>query len=413
MKREFVTAAFGLIISLTARAASATCSPETFNRPVCPSAAVDAEASFVDPTAKISRPDHMFMKPRSYIAPFAQIDAEQGVLVGEEANIQDSAVLQTERGPIVIGDHTILAHGARVFGPSVVGTPPGSDEVAPSFVGFNSVVDGAVLAPGSMVLHLARVGRGVTVPTGRVVLSGKSIDAQCEAEDYDLGKVVPLTVALRVFMDEVIHVNTAFASGYTRLYREDPTNVYGINYDPANSDFDPSRSLPTLDGVTVRAPKYRGRIIGDARLEDSFGTLADRRRVGRGLSIRADEGQPFWIGSLGRVSDHVTIHALEHTTVATGNRVRLGRHAIVHGGDSAATEGGSTTIGAHSRIGDHAVVFRSVLGWRVEVGCGSVVDGATLPPGTHVPALTVVTNEGHDDATTYPVEWNPGCDAAD
>jgi carbonic anhydrase/acetyltransferase-like protein (isoleucine patch superfamily) len=242
------------------------------------------------------------------------------------------------------------------------------------------------------------------------VLPGKSIETQAEAENCDLGKVVPITEALRLFMDEVLHVNTAFAREYTRLYRESASNVTGINYNPGHTDFAPLRHLPTLDGRPVQDPRYRNRIIGDARLDDSLADLESPLRVGQAVSIRADEGQPFWIGTIARVSDHATFHALEHTTIRTGNDIWYGRHALIHGGGSAATKNAPTGIGNESRIGDYAVVFRSVLGQQVEVGCGSLVDGSTLPPRTRVPALTVALNVGHEGAAIYPVEWNPGCD---
>ena len=56
-----------------------------------------------------------------------------------------------------------------------------------------------------------------------------------------------------------------------------------------------------------------------------------------------------------------------------------------------------------------SILFRSVTGNNVNVGCGSLVDGSTLAAGTVIPARTIVINRGHVGETTYPVEWNPGC----
>lgn len=357
----------------------------------------------------IERPAKVRLDDRCYVAPFASIDATLGVVVGRDTNIQDSAEIRAESGPVILGDRVIVAHGARVFGPALLGPDDPSCRQEATFVGFNSLVDGAVVEHDAMVMHLARVAPGITIPRGHVVLPGKNVETQAEAEDFDLGKVVPITDALRLFMDEVLHVNVAFAREYTRLYREDASNVTGINFNPGHTDFAPLRHLPTLDGRPVRDPLYRNRIIGDARLDDSLADLESPRRVGQAVSIRADEGQPFWVGTIDRISDHATFHALVHTTIRSGNDISYGRHALVHGGESAATEHSPTSIGNASIIGDYAVVFRSVLGPRVSVGCGSLIDGSTLPPGTRVPALTVVLNLGHRDTAIYPVEWNPGC----
>jgi carbonic anhydrase/acetyltransferase-like protein (isoleucine patch superfamily) len=414
LHRAALATLVGLGFALTSYTARGECSPVASNRPVCPSSASNEDATFLDPTATIDRPANVRLDPRCYVGPFANFDARLGVVVGAESNVQDSAEIRAEGGPVVLGERVIVAHGARVLGPALLGPedpdPSCHHEEEATFLGFNSFVDGAVVEHDAMVMHLARVAPGITVPRGRVVLPGKNVETQAEAEDCDLGKVVPITDALRLFMQEVLHVNTTFAREYTRLAREDESNVSGINFNPGHSDFAPMRHLPTLDGQPVQDPGYRNRIIGDARLDDSLADLESPLRVGEAVSIRADEGQPFWIGAIARVSDHATFHALEHTTIRTGDGVSYGRHAIVHGGESAATKHVPTSIGSGSSIGDFAVVFRSVLGRDVEVGCGSLVDGSTLPRGSRVPPLTVVLNLGHKDPAIYPVEWNPGCD---
>ena len=71
----------------------------------------------------------------------------------------------------------------------------------------------------------------------------------------------------------------------------------------------------------------------------------------------------------------------------------------------------NTVIGDGTRLGNFAVLFRSVTGANVTIGCGSLVDGSTLPAGTVIPARTVVINRGQAGEATYPVEWSPGCPA--
>lgn len=143
------------------------------------------------------------------------------------SNVQDNAVLRAERGSITIGDDVVLAHGARVVGPATLGhAASGTNDAA--FVGFGSLVEGATISADAMVMHLARVGPGIVVPPEMVVISGKNVRTQAQAEDETLGKVMPITDGLRELMAAVLHVNESFAGGYTELFREDPRNVTGI-----------------------------------------------------------------------------------------------------------------------------------------------------------------------------------------
>ncbi len=85
----------------------------------------------------------------------------------------------------------------------------------------------------------------------------------------------------------------------------------------------------------------------------------------------------------------------------------MGLRSIVHGGSGPATAANphaNTVVGAATKVGNYAVVFRSVLGTSVEVGCGSLVQDATLPAGTQIPKLTIV-----EGTARRAVQWNPGC----
>jgi hypothetical protein len=117
-----------------------------------------------------------------------------------------------------------------VRGPAKIGETgvcPTGQEVCPSFVGFNSEVDGAIIEKDAMVLHLARVARCVTIPSGRKVLSGKHVASQAEVDS----KTAPVTEGDRAFIVGVIEVNVAFVEQYTAL-AADAMKLNGINYDP-------------------------------------------------------------------------------------------------------------------------------------------------------------------------------------
>jgi len=407
-RTRFATTAIALAAGLSlGNAAFAACSPTAANRPVCPSAAAAATASFIDPTASITGTlTRISIKEQSYVGPFAAITASGNVAIGHATNLQDNVTV-SGTGAVSLGDEVILAHGAQVRAPATIGRTAVVGAHNASFVGFNSLVEGGTVEHDAMVLHLARVAPGITIKHGMVVLSGKNVTTQAQADNVALGKVVPITEGLRAFMDGVLHVNETFAREYTNMHRDNASNSLGINYDPGNSDFNPLRNLPTFEGVAARVPAYRNRIIGDVRMGDKLeDVLTSGGNFGNFISLRADEGEPFHMDLVGKMADRVTFHALEHTGLDLHKGIEFGLRSIVHGGSGPATsanEHAATVVGDSTKIGNYAVVFRSVVGKGSDIGCGSLVQDATLPEGAKVPRLTIV-----EGTVSRAVEWNPG-----
>lgn len=180
--------------------------------------------SFVDPTVTIYGAADIHLGDEVFVGPFARLlaaGATRAIHVGDESNIQDSVIVDATRGRVTLGEMAILAHGSTAKSGAEIGergTCPGAAAHCPSFVGFNSEVDGAVLDKDAMVLHLARVGPGVHVPSGRKVLSGKNVVRQ----DQVMAKTEPVTEADRAFMAGVVEVNVAFAHGYAQLQARTP-----------------------------------------------------------------------------------------------------------------------------------------------------------------------------------------------
>jgi carbonic anhydrase/acetyltransferase-like protein (isoleucine patch superfamily) len=351
--------------------------------------------SFVDPTVTIYGAADIHLGDEVFVGPFARLlaaGATRSIHVGDESNIQDSVVVDATRGPVTLGEMAILAHGSTAKSGAEIGahgTCPGGAAHCPSFVGFNSEVDGAVVDKDAMVLHLARVGPGVHVPSGRKVLSGKNIVRQADV----MAKTEPVTEADRAFMAGVVEVNVTFAHGYAQLEAESPSNVRGINYDPGGTSFNPVRHLPVLGGVPTRDPSSRSRIIGDVRLPDRVS--ASRAALS---SLRADEGEPFVVGGIDFMGSNSTFHALEHTGMALGPNGFYGTRSLVHGGPAFDA---TTRSGAGLRLGSHSVLFQSHVGNRVTIGDRSLVQGSNLPDGAMVPARTVVVG----GAVAGAVEW--------
>jgi carbonic anhydrase/acetyltransferase-like protein (isoleucine patch superfamily) len=353
----------------------------------------DTGPTFVDPTVIMVRPADVHLGSLVYVGPFATLVAARPIHVGDESNVQDSVLLSARTAPVDLGEQSIMAHGSAAKDGAEIGergTCPGGAGHCPSFVGFNSEVDGGIVERDAMVLHLARVGPGVRIPSGRKVLSGKNVVTQAQVA----AKTAPVTEADRLFMQGVVEVNVSFAKGYSTLAAENPSNVRGINYDPGGTAFNPNRDLPTLAGVPTRDPGANARIIGDVRLADDA-VLA--RQIVRS-SLRADEGEPFNVGTVDSMGTNVTFHALEHSHIDLGDHARYGNGAIVHGGPAFSA---TTSSAAGLSLGRSAVLFQSQVGEQVTIGNRSLVQASLLAAGTVVPDNTVVV----DGVVAGRVEW--------
>lgn len=373
----------------------ASLSPMRAEGPVFPETAGPGFASFVDPSVRVEGRERVMIGCRSFVAPFAALDGSLGpIAIGDDTNIQDNVMISGKL--VVIGDHVSIAHGATIVGPASIGARGGK----PSFVGFNSVVDGALVEPDAMVTHLAKVSPGIIVRSGRKVLPGKWIRTQQEADDPALGKVAEVTDADRAFMAGVLHVNGSFAAGYTDLYHSAPAQVRGVGRDPGHSDFNHDADQPKFAGAPVSRPDSKLRIVGGVEMADSLATVEEK--AGRNVAIRADEGEHFHFGHVGRLQDRVTFHALEHTDITIGNDDAFGYHVVVHGGpDDGSDPHELTQIEDQVVVKDWAVVFRSKVGKGVVIGTRAYVDGSHLAPGTVVPDRAIMIK---DKIVGY-VEW--------
>jgi carbonic anhydrase/acetyltransferase-like protein (isoleucine patch superfamily) len=376
-------------------------------RPVTAAATSPSTATFIDPTAVIHDPSATMIGMQVYVAPFATLNAMGGgtITIGNGSNVQDSVEILAlgPRANVVIGDHVILAHNATIDGPATIGATGG----APAFVGFNAIIDGATVEPGAMVSSLAKVAPGIVIPTGFKVLPGMYIRTQAQAENPALGKVVKVSGEDIKFMNDVIHVNELFAEGYSEQADQSPSSVFGIGPNPPTPPFNPTSSSPVLAGVSTTDPSFRNRIIGDVRMANSLSQL--QRVMGQDDSIRGDEASPFVIGKIARMENHVTIHGLEYSNLASGHGDSFGFHSVIHGGlDSGQDPKETTVIGSGVRVGQWAVVFRSTIGNNCVIGPYAYVDGSRLAPGTVVPAGAIIVNNRCLGRVQWIVKGAPG-----
>ena len=409
-------------------ASGAGCHPTQPNRPVCPKKSAPETATFIDPTAEIVGAKHITLGQHIYIAPFARLiaDGEAGITIEEESNVQDNVAIYANFGGrdeedsermeaiglheeegVEIAERVILAHGATVKGPAKIGIGggdivPDPDDDQEVFLSFGTEVDGAILERNTGVSALGRVGPGVILRSGFIVLPGKNVTTQEEADNAELGKVRLINQGDVAFNEAVIEVNVAFAREYTRLFYDNPSNVRGINYDPGHTHFNHDRDLPVLAGKPTRIPGFRNRIIGEIYMADSFSYL--NRVMGRSISLRADEGEPFHIGHIRSMADGVIFHALEETNITVGNNVSYGEKVIVHGGGRVIIVGNReepTRIADNVTLKDQAVVFRTTIGDGATIGVKSAVVGSELEPGTVIPDRVIWLN----NSKFGDVEW--------
>ncbi|MDZ8134440.1 MAG: acetyltransferase [Nostoc sp. DedQUE04] len=391
------------------------CNPTAHNLPICPSTAPSESASFIDPTATIRNPTNISLGKKVYVAPFAKLDATTApISIAEDSNVQDQVKITASGTGVEIGRRVILAHMAIVKGAAKIGTQgstgPFTDPITnaqfnnnipETFLAFNCEIDGATVERNTVINFLSRVGPGVTLPAGKVVLPGKNVTNNFEATSGSLGKVANLTQADVALMEGIIEVNDALAKGYTELARADLTNVRGINLAPVTA-FNPG-GLPQIGGIVTRDPNFRNRIIGNLVLKDSLASLT--KKIGNRISLRADEGQPFNVGKIAGMANDVVFHALTTTSLTLGNGVGYGPRALVHGGRqvvNGVANGPETSIGDAVGLGPNSVILRASIGKNSAIGQKSAVFNSTLAPKTEVRSRTIYADNG---SMILPVEW--------
>jgi carbonic anhydrase/acetyltransferase-like protein (isoleucine patch superfamily) len=388
------------------------------NTPVMPFATPTKKASFIDPTVKILNGNSVVISFQSYVAPYATLDAtgHAAIKVGDGSQVLDSSQLVADPGhayvtpQLLVGNNVSIGPGAKVLGPSVIGSY--SDTAAPTQVGARAVIDDATIEPGAIVSPLARVGPGVTVPSGYRVLPGADVTNDSEASDPALGKVVKVTSSDTSALKLLLTDGVGLAAGYTSLYQGNSATGVNVGGNPAIGGIY-NGYLPNVEGaslspgpsyvggtkkegpqfptphqglVGVQLYNFPGRIIGPAIFTSQrAGPLTTH--LGRANSIRVDEGQPITIGSIAHTGLHVTISSPGGGTLTIGQSFRAGNDAVILGGPSV-----KAIIGDDVSIGSGAVVDRTSLGSGSTVGADAYLLESTFPANTAIPAGAIYVN---------------------
>jgi carbonic anhydrase/acetyltransferase-like protein (isoleucine patch superfamily) len=391
------------------------------NIPVMPYGTASKVATYIDPSAHINNGYAVIVSSPGFIGPYSTLDAHGGIIkIGTNSAILDNASViantahaHTAPAPeVLIGNQVLLSYGAKVLGPSTIGSY--SATALPVEIGPGAVVDGATIEPDTIVAPLARVGPGVTVPSGYVVLPGMNVTMNQEASDPALGKVAKITTAELSAVLKLLQSNLALAYGYNQLYQGQSntgvspgvdtlvtgifngnlSTIEGASQQPgsatASTAYLPPGSAPKFPSphqglVPGRLYGFRARVTGGTVFHARAASVA--HSVGRGNSIRADQGQPITIGSIGQTGNNVTINSPLGGQLTIGANLVAGNNAVILSGGTV-----KAVIGDNVSIGNGAVVDESSLGNGTTVGDRAYVFGSTFPAGTNIPAGAIYLN---------------------
>ncbi|MDR4948058.1 carbonate dehydratase [Neobacillus cucumis] len=167
----------------------------------------------------------------------------------------------------------------------------------------------------------------------------------------------------------------------TNLYG--PYNIYSyfIGSNPPTS-FNPNPIFPKIKRTAFLSPFTY--VVGDVSIQDNT-------YVGPFVSIRADEGSPFYIGEDCNLQDGVILHGLKnkyvvvkgkHYSIYIGPRVSCAHGSLIHG---------PCEIGADVFVGFKAIVYNTQIGEGCFISPNAVVTGGVklkahsfVPPGANI-----------------------------
>jgi carbon dioxide concentrating mechanism protein CcmM len=132
-------------------------------------------------------------------------------------------------------------------------------------------------------------------------------------------------------------------------------------------------------------------IIGDVR-------IGPKVMIAPGISIRADEGNPFAIGANTNIQDGVVIHGLEQGRVVgddnedysvwIGKNTSITHMALIHG---------PAYVGDDCFIGFRSTVFNAKVGKGCIVMMHVLIQDVEIPPGKYVPSGAIITSQQQAD----------------
>ena len=173
-------------------------------------------------------------------------------------------------------------------------------------------------------------------------------------------------------------------------------NTHFIAPNPPCS-FNPNSVCPTIDS-TAYVGTFSS-IIGDVTIQKNV-------FIASNVSIRADEGSPFYIDSDTNIQDGVILHGLAHSSVTNNNKeysIYIGKHVscahgcIIHG---------PCKIGNNVFVGFNSIVFNAIIGDDCYISTNALVtDGVIVGSNRFIPYGVIIdTQEKADRLSAVPRE---------
>lgn len=165
-------------------------------------------------------------------------------------------------------------------------------------------------------------------------------------------------------------------------------NAHFIAPNPITT-FNPKSMYPTVDRTAYIGPFAS--IIGDVTIQENV-------FIAPNVSIRADEGFPFFIGSDTNIQDGVILHGLAQGRVISDNKqysIYIGRHVscahgcIIHG---------PCKLSNHVFVGFHSIVLNAIVGDGCYISHNVLLTGGIrVKPNRFVPSGSIIDTQEKAD----------------
>ncbi|TSI05087.1 carbonate dehydratase [Lysinibacillus sp. BW-2-10] len=170
-----------------------------------------------------------------------------------------------------------------------------------------------------------------------------------------------------------------------------PVNQYSffVGANPPTS-FNPDPRYPTIQSTTFLSPFSF--IVGDV-------TIGNQTFIGPFVSVRADEGTPFYIGNESNLQDGVILHGLRDRHFEVG-----GKKYSVYIGDKVSCAHGSLIHGPavledNTFVGFNAIVYNAWVGEGAFISTGATVtNGVKIKANSFVPPNATIDTQAKADS---------------
>jgi carbonic anhydrase len=171
---------------------------------------------------------------------------------------------------------------------------------------------------------------------------------------------------------------------------EGPVNHFSYYVGPnPPTTYNPESRMPSIDSTVFIGPFSS--IIGDVQIcENVF--------IGPNVSIRADEGMPFYIGPNTNLQDGVILHGLNNQKVQAGedtysiyigSKVTCAHNSLIHG---------PCVVGNNAFIGFKTIIFNAIVEDDCYVSSYAVVTGGVrIRSGRFVPLGALIETQEQAD----------------